>query len=295
MTKKTRSRRAKAHRPRSLRRPRGGASASGCSDVVRAPRPRPAVAADRRPVSHPRLGDHAAADAGRSRAAQIRGVARQVSVARGARRALTRQHVTDTWRPLGYNIRPRRLQAIAREAVERYDGRLPDRRGDAAVVQGHRPVHGWRDPQLRVPPACGDPRHQRRARALSRVRRQWRSEEPRDEETPLGGVGSARAAAAGVRLQPGAHGLRRHCLHGEKAEVSRLSDGEGLPGVADFRLLIADCRLNFRTADCRLNFRIAIEDCGLQIEDSLNSRINSSSAGGNSSSRSCSRATHCIS
>jgi A/G-specific adenine glycosylase len=35
-------------------------------------------------------------------------------------------HVTDTWRPLGYNIRPRRLQAIAREAVERYDGRLPD-------------------------------------------------------------------------------------------------------------------------------------------------------------------------
>ena len=35
-------------------------------------------------------------------------------------------HVTDTWRPLGYNIRPKRLQAIAREAVERYDGHLPD-------------------------------------------------------------------------------------------------------------------------------------------------------------------------
>jgi A/G-specific adenine glycosylase len=34
-------------------------------------------------------------------------------------------HVTESWRPLGYNIRPRRLQAIAREAVERYDGRLP--------------------------------------------------------------------------------------------------------------------------------------------------------------------------
>ena len=33
--------------------------------------------------------------------------------------------VRETWRPLGYNIRPRRLQAIAREAVERYDGRLP--------------------------------------------------------------------------------------------------------------------------------------------------------------------------
>jgi len=33
--------------------------------------------------------------------------------------------VTETWYPLGYNIRPRRLHAIARESVERYGGRLP--------------------------------------------------------------------------------------------------------------------------------------------------------------------------
>jgi A/G-specific adenine glycosylase len=33
--------------------------------------------------------------------------------------------VTRTWRPLGYNIRPRRLHAIARESVERYGGALP--------------------------------------------------------------------------------------------------------------------------------------------------------------------------
>ena len=33
--------------------------------------------------------------------------------------------VTETWRPLGYNIRPRRLQSIARESVEKYGGRLP--------------------------------------------------------------------------------------------------------------------------------------------------------------------------
>jgi len=33
--------------------------------------------------------------------------------------------VTDVWRPLGYNIRPRRLHAIARESVARYDGCLP--------------------------------------------------------------------------------------------------------------------------------------------------------------------------
>ena len=33
--------------------------------------------------------------------------------------------VSATWRPLGYNIRPRRLHAIARESVERYGGQLP--------------------------------------------------------------------------------------------------------------------------------------------------------------------------
>ena len=33
--------------------------------------------------------------------------------------------VTATWYPLGYNIRPRRLQTIAREAVTRYGGQLP--------------------------------------------------------------------------------------------------------------------------------------------------------------------------
>src|ERR687892_1720708 len=33
--------------------------------------------------------------------------------------------VAHTWRPLGYNIRPRRLHAIARESVARYGGDLP--------------------------------------------------------------------------------------------------------------------------------------------------------------------------
>jgi A/G-specific adenine glycosylase len=35
------------------------------------------------------------------------------------------QEVTSTWRPLGYNIRPVRLHAIARESVAQYGGRLP--------------------------------------------------------------------------------------------------------------------------------------------------------------------------
>ena len=33
--------------------------------------------------------------------------------------------VTATWYPLGYNIRPRRLQTIARESVAKYGGELP--------------------------------------------------------------------------------------------------------------------------------------------------------------------------
>ena len=33
--------------------------------------------------------------------------------------------ISTTWRPLGYNIRPKRLQWIAREAVERFGGALP--------------------------------------------------------------------------------------------------------------------------------------------------------------------------
>ena len=39
--------------------------------------------------------------------------------------AAPEREVTETWYPLGYNIRPRRLQSIAREAVASYGGRLP--------------------------------------------------------------------------------------------------------------------------------------------------------------------------
>ena len=35
------------------------------------------------------------------------------------------REVAETWYPLGYNIRPRRLQTIARESVARYGGKLP--------------------------------------------------------------------------------------------------------------------------------------------------------------------------
>ena len=39
--------------------------------------------------------------------------------------AARESEVSATWRPRGYNIRPRRLHTIARESVERYGGRLP--------------------------------------------------------------------------------------------------------------------------------------------------------------------------
>ena len=102
--------------------------------------------------------------------------------------------VTETWRPLGYNIRPKRLQAIAREAVATYGGQAAVGRSHAAVVQGHRRVYGRRDSQLRVPRARGHPRHERGARAVSRVRRQRRAESARDEEAPVEHLGGARPA-----------------------------------------------------------------------------------------------------
>ena len=39
--------------------------------------------------------------------------------------AAPEREITDAWYPLGYNIRPKRLQAIARESVTRYGGQLP--------------------------------------------------------------------------------------------------------------------------------------------------------------------------
>src|SRR5260221_6278075 len=45
--------------------------------------------------------------------------------------AAPEREVTDAWYPLGYTIRPRRLQTIAREAVANYGGRLP---ADEAVL-----------------------------------------------------------------------------------------------------------------------------------------------------------------
>jgi A/G-specific adenine glycosylase len=48
--------------------------------------------------------------------------------------------VSEAWRPLGYNIRPRRLHAIARESVERYGGELP---GDEATLRSFKGIGAY--------------------------------------------------------------------------------------------------------------------------------------------------------
>jgi A/G-specific adenine glycosylase len=50
------------------------------------------------------------------------------------------QDVATTWYPLGYNVRPKRLQVIAREAVARYDGRLP---ADDAVLRSFKGIGAY--------------------------------------------------------------------------------------------------------------------------------------------------------
>ena len=48
--------------------------------------------------------------------------------------------VSETWWPLGYNIRPRRLHAIARESVERYGGELP---GDEQTLRSFKGIGAY--------------------------------------------------------------------------------------------------------------------------------------------------------
>src|SRR5690349_24579755 len=50
--------------------------------------------------------------------------------------AAAEDDVAEAWRPLGYNIRPRRLHAIARESVARYGGQLPSDRETLLSFKG---------------------------------------------------------------------------------------------------------------------------------------------------------------
>jgi A/G-specific adenine glycosylase len=54
----------------------------------------------------------------------------------GVLAAAPEREVTETWYPLGYNIRPRRLQSIARESVAKYGGQLPSDEATLLTFKG---------------------------------------------------------------------------------------------------------------------------------------------------------------
>jgi A/G-specific adenine glycosylase len=58
----------------------------------------------------------------------------------GALAAAPERDVTMTWYPLGYNIRPLRLQTIARESVARYGGELP---ADEATLRSFKGIGAY--------------------------------------------------------------------------------------------------------------------------------------------------------
>ncbi len=136
------------------------------------------------------------------------------------------EDVNATWRPLGYNIRPRRLHAIARESVTRYGGRLPS---DQETLLSFKGIGAYtagaiRSFAFRERAAILDTNV---ARVLFRVFvAAGQSKGACDTKASLGGLGDPRSAQGGVRLQPGAHGPRRRRLRGAETEVPRLPDDE---------------------------------------------------------------------
>jgi A/G-specific adenine glycosylase len=54
--------------------------------------------------------------------------------------AAPEHEVAKTWYPLGYNIRPKRLQSIARESVARYGGQLPS---DEATLRSFKGIGAY--------------------------------------------------------------------------------------------------------------------------------------------------------
>jgi adenine-specific DNA glycosylase len=142
-------------------------------------------------------------------------------------RALAAADVEDVrrlWYPLGYNIRPVRLHAIARETMARYGGRLPD---DAETLRALPGIGRYTAGAL-LSFAYG-----RDAAILdTNVRRVLGRVffAPRRLQRLRGAAGPRRAR---LRLQPGADGLRRHLVHAPRAALRPLSDARVLRDEPD--------------------------------------------------------------
>ena len=157
-------------------------------------------------------------------------VAGQVSRRSTALAAAPEREVTETWHPLGYNIRPD-TPAVdrARGGRASYGGQLPadeetllSFKGIGAYTAGaiRSFAFGERAAILdtnvarvlfRVFVGAGDPKSHAMKRHL------WALS------------GDARAAPARLRLQPGADGFRRHGLHGAQAAMPRVPAGADVP------------------------------------------------------------------
>ena len=198
---------------------------AAAAGVVSAAWTRAPLAHDRRSVSHPGVGGDAAADAGRPRPAEVSRVAVALSQPRSAGLGAGRGGRQDLVSArLQHPPSPSTNDRAAGSRTSQWPAAR--RRGDAALVQRHRRVHGGRGAQFCIPSARGHPRHERRPRAVPGVHQGRRIEVARDDPSALGGF--ARGAAARrqcVRLQPGADGPRRARLHGAQAALPGLPDG----------------------------------------------------------------------
>ena len=197
--------------------------------LVSPQRPRPAVAADQRPVPHPRLRGDAAADAGRSRAAEVPRVAR-ASIRRldGARRRAAKP----TCR------RPGGRSATTSVRAGCTPSRASRSRATAARCRRTKRRCCRSRASARTPPArCSALRSASARRSSTPTSRACCSasssargdpEVARDAAAPVGRLADGAADAPRLRLQPGADGLRRDALHGAQAEVPALPDARRL-------------------------------------------------------------------
>ena len=137
-----------------------------------------------------------------------------------------------TWYPLGYNVRPRRLQAIARESVEKHDGRLPD---DEETLRSFKGIGAYTAGAV-MSFAFGKRAailDTNVARVLYRVFvARGERESSRRREAPVGDLPRGPAAPACLRFQSGADGLRRHRLQRAKTAVHDVPDDVEVPVVS---------------------------------------------------------------
>ena len=96
--------------------------------------------------------------------------------------------VRQTWYPLGYNVRPLRLHSIAREAVEKYGGKIPDDPETLQSLKGIGRYTAGAVLSFAFWARGRDPRHQRPPGAASGLHRRGRCQTLQPPEGPLGTV-----------------------------------------------------------------------------------------------------------